>query len=92
MNKTIIWLIVIIVVIAGIWWGVSRRPTEEEVIKIGAILDLSGPAVSDNLKIKKLLLLYAVKNILTLENSRITQFFFNSDKLIILCNSFGSGS
>jgi len=53
MNKTIIWLIVAIVVIAGIWWGVSRRPTEEEVIKIGAILDLSGPAVSDNLKIKK---------------------------------------
>ena len=53
MNKTIIWLIVAIVVIAGIWWGVSRRPTEEEVIKIGAILDLSGPAASDNAKIKK---------------------------------------
>ena len=42
MNKTIIWLIVIIVVIAGIWWGVSRRPTEEEVIKIGFIGPLSG--------------------------------------------------
>jgi len=46
-TKTIIWLIVIIVVIAGIWWGVSRKlaqsPTvEKKVIKIGAILPLSG--------------------------------------------------
>jgi len=52
-TKTIIWLIIIIVVIAGIWWGVSRRSTEEKVIKIGIILDLSGPAASDNAKIKK---------------------------------------
>ena len=48
MNKTIIWLIVAIVVIAGIWWGVSRKstqlPTMKEVIKIGAILPLTGGA------------------------------------------------
>jgi len=46
MNKTIIWLIVAIVVIAGIWWGVSRKPTKEEVIKIGAILPLTGNVAS----------------------------------------------
>ena len=52
MNKTtkiLIWLIVVIVVIAGIWWGVSRKSTQlpttkKEVIKIGAILPLSGSA------------------------------------------------
>jgi len=43
-TKTIVWLIVIIVVIAGIWWGVSRKPAEEEVVKIGIIAPLSGPA------------------------------------------------
>jgi len=46
-TKTIIWLIVAIVVIAGIWWGVTRKPaqpptTEKEVIKIGATLPLTG--------------------------------------------------
>jgi len=48
-TKTIIWLVIIIVVIAGIWWGVSRKlaqsPTvEKKVIKIGAILPLTGDA------------------------------------------------
>ena len=43
-TKTIVWLIVIIVVIAGIWWGVSRKPAEEKVVKIGIIAPLSGPA------------------------------------------------
>ncbi len=43
-TKTIIWLIVILVVIAGIWWGVSNRKPREEAIKIGAILPLTGGA------------------------------------------------
>ena len=45
MNKTtkiLIWLIVIIVVIAGIWWGVSKKSTEKGTIKIGFVGVLSG--------------------------------------------------
>ena len=59
MNKTIkiiLWLVVAIIVIGGIWYGVSKKPTvstTKEPIKIGVILDLSGPAVGDNTKIKK---------------------------------------
>jgi len=44
MNKTskiIIGIIVAIIVIGGVWYGVSRKP-KEEVIKIGAILPLTG--------------------------------------------------
>ncbi len=51
MNKTtkiLIWLIVVIVVIAGIWWRVGKKsiqpPTgKKEVIKIGVITLLTGP-------------------------------------------------
>ena len=46
-TKTIISLIIIIILIAGIWWGMSRKSTQlpttkKEVIKIGAILPLTG--------------------------------------------------
>jgi len=46
-TKTIIYLIIIIILIAGIWWGVNRKSTQlpttkKEVIKIGATLALSG--------------------------------------------------
>jgi len=41
-SKIILWLLVIIVVIIGIWYGVSRKPAEEEPIKIGAVLPLTG--------------------------------------------------
>jgi branched-chain amino acid transport system substrate-binding protein len=45
MNKTtkiILWLIAAIIVIGGIYYGVSRKPAEEQVIKVGAIFPLSG--------------------------------------------------
>jgi len=51
MNKTtkiIIWLIVAIIIIAGIWWGVGRKlvqpPTaeKEEVIKVGILTHQTG--------------------------------------------------
>ncbi|RLC75389.1 MAG: hypothetical protein DRI61_14995 [Chloroflexi bacterium] len=41
-TKIIIWLIVIVIVIAGIWWGTSRKPAEEEVVKIGVVATLTG--------------------------------------------------
>jgi len=46
-TKTVIWLIVAVIIITGIWWGMSRKltqlpTTKKEVIKIGAILPLSG--------------------------------------------------
>lgn len=40
--KTIIWLIVILVVIGGIWWGTSRKPKEKISVVIGTMLPLSG--------------------------------------------------
>jgi branched-chain amino acid transport system substrate-binding protein len=46
-TKTILWLIILIIIIAGVWYGVNRKtiaPTTKEPIKIGAILPLSGPA------------------------------------------------
>ncbi len=45
-SKTIIWLMTAIIIIGGIWYGVGRKPAEKEVIKIGAILPLSGAATS----------------------------------------------
>ena len=35
--------IIIVIIIGGIWYGATREPKEEGVIKIGAILPLSGP-------------------------------------------------
>ncbi|RLC75390.1 MAG: hypothetical protein DRI61_15000 [Chloroflexi bacterium] len=50
-TKIIIWLIVIVIVIAGIWWGTSRKsiqpPTaEKNVIKIGVLIPLTGKAAN----------------------------------------------
>jgi len=47
-TKTIIWLLVAVVVIGGIWYGTSKKPvtTEKETIKIGAMLILSGEAAA----------------------------------------------
>lgn len=45
MNRTlriVIWAIVVIVVIGGIWYGASKKSAEKEQIKIGAILPLTG--------------------------------------------------
>ena len=47
--KTILWLVVAIIVIVGIWYVVSKKPTPpttREPIKIGAILPLTGRAAS----------------------------------------------
>jgi branched-chain amino acid transport system substrate-binding protein len=44
-TKTILWLVVAIIVIVGIWYGLSKKPTApttKEPIKIGASFDLSG--------------------------------------------------
>jgi len=45
-TKTILWIIIILIIIGGIWYGVSKKSvvTEKEPIKIGAILPLSGSA------------------------------------------------
>ncbi|MBU4369580.1 penicillin-binding protein activator [Candidatus Parcubacteria bacterium] len=41
--KTILWIVIILIIIGGIWYGVSKKPVaEKEVIKIGAMLMLSG--------------------------------------------------
>ena len=43
-TKTILWVVIILIIIGGIWWGTSKKPvlTEKEPIKIGAIMMLSG--------------------------------------------------
>jgi branched-chain amino acid transport system substrate-binding protein len=46
-TKTILWLVVVIIILVGIWYGVSRKPiapTTKEPIKIGTILPLTGEA------------------------------------------------
>ncbi|NQU77275.1 ABC transporter substrate-binding protein [Candidatus Falkowbacteria bacterium] len=47
-SKTITWLVVIVIIIAGIWYGVTRKtpPSEENPIKIGSILILTGEGAS----------------------------------------------
>jgi branched-chain amino acid transport system substrate-binding protein len=48
-TKTILWLIILIIIIVGVWYGVSKKPiapTTKEPIKIGAILPLTGIASS----------------------------------------------
>jgi len=47
MNKTIkiiLWIIVAIIVVGGVWYGVSRKPIKEKVVKVGVLTPLSGPA------------------------------------------------
>lgn len=41
--KTIIWLIIAVVIIGGIWWGISlKHPAEEKEIKVGILAPFSG--------------------------------------------------
>ncbi len=42
--QTILWVVIIVVVVGLIWYGLTRKPAEEEVIKIGAVLSLTGIA------------------------------------------------
>jgi len=48
MPKTIKIIIgvIIVVIIGGIWYGVTREPKKEEVVKVGAMLILSGEGVA----------------------------------------------
>ncbi len=49
MNRTykiIIGIIVVVIVIAGIWYSATQKPAEKGTIKIGAILSFTGPAAS----------------------------------------------
>lgn len=45
MKKLILWLIVAVVIIGGIWYFSGKQPTEKGLIKVGAILPLTGDAV-----------------------------------------------
>jgi branched-chain amino acid transport system substrate-binding protein len=54
-TKTILWIIVAIIILIGIWYGASRKPTApttKEPIKIGFIGPLSGDAASYGIPIK----------------------------------------
>jgi ABC-type branched-subunit amino acid transport system substrate-binding protein len=45
--KTILWLVVAVIVIVGIWYGVSKKQTvltTKKPVKIGYVAVLSGPA------------------------------------------------
>lgn len=45
-TKIIVGIIIIIIVIGGIWYGLTKQPKEQGVIKIGAILSLTGDAAA----------------------------------------------
>ena len=47
LTKTILWLVVVVIILGGIYYGVSKKPTTpttREPIKIGYLAVLSGPA------------------------------------------------
>lgn len=41
-TKLIIGIVITIIVIFGVWYGITRKPAEKSAIKIGAILSLTG--------------------------------------------------
>ena len=51
-TKITIGIIIAIIIIGGIWYGITKEPKGEEVIKIGVILPLSGGAVTYGEQIK----------------------------------------
>ncbi|MBU4369848.1 penicillin-binding protein activator [Patescibacteria group bacterium] len=53
--KIILWVVIILIIIAGIWYGVSRKlvTTEKEPIKIGVILPLTGKAAQYGEEMKR---------------------------------------
>lgn len=56
-TKIIIGVIVVLIVIGGIWYGVSKQPEEQGVIKIGAILPLTGDSAFMGQSAQKAILL-----------------------------------
>ncbi|NQU77958.1 penicillin-binding protein activator [Candidatus Falkowbacteria bacterium] len=43
-SRPIFWLVIVLLVIAGIWYSVAKKEGEEDTIKIGAVLPLTGNA------------------------------------------------
>lgn len=77
-TKIIIGIIVAIIVIGGIWYSLTRQPKEEGVIKIGAILPLTGELASLGQSGKNGALL-AFQN-LTSEQQKKIQLLFEDDQ------------
>jgi len=51
-SKIIIGIIIAVIIIGGIWYTLSRKPTEEEAIKIGVVLSFTGKTASYGEEIK----------------------------------------
>lgn len=78
-TKIIIGTIVAIIVIAGIWYGVGRKPAEEEVIKIGAILPLTGGMAQNGESLRNAILL--AKSQLSNKTKYTYEVIFEDDEL-----------
>ena len=52
-TKIIVGIIIVVIIIGGIWYGLTRKPAGKEVIKIGAILPLTGKAAQYGEEIKR---------------------------------------
>lgn len=82
-SKTLIGLIIAALVIAGIWYGVSKKstaPTEEGPIKIGFISPLTGPVAYTGEPVKNGFELAHEKN--SVFNDRIIEIIYEDDKCI----------
>jgi branched-chain amino acid transport system substrate-binding protein len=81
-TKTIIWIVIIaIIVIGGIWYGVGRKAGKEGVIKIGAILPLSGSNATYGNEIKNAIEL-AIEEVNNSDgiNSRKLELIYEDDQ------------
>lgn len=61
-TKIIIGIVIAVIIIGGIWYSLTKQPKEEEVIKIGLVLPLTGDA-ADIGKSNKVAIEIAVKEI-----------------------------
>ncbi len=52
-TKIVLLIVVLIIIIGGIWYVATRKPKEEEVIKIGVITPLTGPAAEYGIATQK---------------------------------------
>jgi branched-chain amino acid transport system substrate-binding protein len=69
-TKTILWVVIVIVVIVGVWYGLIKKQTpvtEKEPIKIGAILPLTGSAAAIGEDVKNGMKLATQKTTLPIE-------------------------
>lgn len=72
-TKIIIWVIVAVIVVGGIWYGANKQQKEQGVIKIGAILPLSGDFANFGNDVVKGINLY-------IENNPNLKFVTEDDK------------